>query len=176
MFCRNHLKNTSCDDGFLNKYYYQILLSFSHPEPFLLAVAIRALEGPWIRECWNQGRREWEGVGGVTPPLKTSCRQMKGFVGKRKIIYHKTLRSYIRFTVGQYWLIIKKNGTNSVNFVRNCVILWYLENFTPPLFKPPRYGPGWNLVKNVVPDSNHWLGRTYRFNMAAGCQHSIWAI
>ena len=28
----------------------------------------------------------------------------------------------IRFTVGQYWLIIKKNGTNSVNFVRNCVI------------------------------------------------------
>ena len=60
-------------------------------------------------------------VGGVTPPLKTSCRQMKGFVGKRKIIYHKTL-SYIRFTVGQYWLIIKKNGTNSVNFVRNFVI------------------------------------------------------
>ena len=35
------------------------------------------------------------GVGGVTPPLKTSCRQMKGFVGKRKIIYHKTL-SYSR--------------------------------------------------------------------------------
>ena len=27
----------------------------------------------------------------------------------------------IRFTVRQYWLIIKKNGTNSVNFVRNCV-------------------------------------------------------
>jgi hypothetical protein len=28
----------------------------------------------------------------------------------------------IRFTVGQYWLIIKKNGTNSVNFVENFVI------------------------------------------------------
>ena len=27
----------------------------------------------------------------------------------------------IRSTVGQYWLIIKKNGTNSVNFVGNCV-------------------------------------------------------
>jgi hypothetical protein len=27
----------------------------------------------------------------------------------------------IRFTVGQYWLIIKLNGTNSVNFVRNSV-------------------------------------------------------
>jgi hypothetical protein len=28
----------------------------------------------------------------------------------------------IRSTVGQYWLIIKKNGTNSVNFVGNFVI------------------------------------------------------
>jgi hypothetical protein len=27
----------------------------------------------------------------------------------------------IRFTVGQYWLIIKINGTNSVNFVENVV-------------------------------------------------------
>jgi hypothetical protein len=27
--------------------------------------------------------------------------------------------SNIRFTVGQYWLIIKINGTNSVNFVGN---------------------------------------------------------
>ena len=26
-----------------------------------------------------------------------------------------------RFTVGQYWLIIKINGTNSVNFVGNSV-------------------------------------------------------
>jgi hypothetical protein len=31
------------------------------------------------------------GCGGCDTPLKTSCRQMKGFVGKRKIIYHKTL-------------------------------------------------------------------------------------
>jgi hypothetical protein len=28
----------------------------------------------------------------------------------------------IRSTVGQYWLSIKKNGTNSVNFVENFVI------------------------------------------------------
>ena len=27
----------------------------------------------------------------------------------------------IRFTVGQYWLIVKINGTNSVNFVGNSV-------------------------------------------------------
>ena len=27
----------------------------------------------------------------------------------------------IRFTVGQYWLIIKINGTNSVNFMGNSV-------------------------------------------------------
>jgi hypothetical protein len=27
----------------------------------------------------------------------------------------------IRLTVGQYWLIIKVNGTNSVNFVGNSV-------------------------------------------------------
>jgi hypothetical protein len=33
----------------------------------------------------------------------------------------KQSRGNIRSTVGQYWLIIKKNGTNSVHFVRNCV-------------------------------------------------------
>jgi hypothetical protein len=36
----------------------------------------------------------------------------------------------IRFTVGQYWLIINKNGINSVNFVRNCVN--FVENFVIP--------------------------------------------
>ena len=102
---------------------------------------------------YEQGRRDRGGVGGVTPPLKTSCRQMKGFVGKQKIIYHKTL-SYIRITVGQYWLRIKKNGKNSVNF-RKFVVCHekrdgggggevVKNNFlTPPLFSPPRYGPGY---------------------------------
>jgi hypothetical protein len=94
---------------------------------------------------------------------------MKGFVGKRKIIYHKTL-SYIRFTVGQYWLIIKKNGTKSVNFVRIEIVLfsefWKICNISrqilvcpekffcrqilhshPPLFKPPRYGPDYNAFQ-----------------------------
>jgi hypothetical protein len=33
----------------------------------------------------------------------------------------KPVGQYIRFTVGQYWLIIKINGTNSVNFVGNTV-------------------------------------------------------
>jgi hypothetical protein len=28
----------------------------------------------------------------------------------------------IRFTVGQYWLIINRTGTNYVNFVVNCVM------------------------------------------------------
>ena len=84
----------------------------------------------------SQGRRDRGGVGGVTPPLKTSCRQMKGFVGKQKIIYHKTL-SYIRFTVGQYWL--RKNGENSVNFVnfRKFVVchekFWYVRKMFGPL-------------------------------------------
>jgi hypothetical protein len=32
-----------------------------------------------------------------------------------------------RSTVGQYWLIIKKKGTNYDNFVRNCVN--YVGNF-----------------------------------------------
>jgi hypothetical protein len=67
------------------------------------------------------------GVWGCDTPLKTSCRQMKGFVGKQKIIYH--------FTVGQYWLRIKKNGKNSVNFVnfRKFVVchekFWYVRKF-----------------------------------------------
>jgi hypothetical protein len=62
--------------------------------------ALPALVSSCVGHVCRQGRRD---RGGVTPPLKTSCRQMKGFVGKQKIIYHKTL-SYIRFTVGQYWL------------------------------------------------------------------------
>jgi hypothetical protein len=33
----------------------------------------------------------------------------------------------IRSTFGQYWFIIKKNGTNYDNFVRNCVN--YVGNF-----------------------------------------------
>ena len=122
---------------------------------------------------------------------------MKGFVGKQKIIYHKTL-SYIRFTVGQYWLRIKKNGKNSVNFVnfRKFVVchekFWYVRkifaplkwytdrnffgdrgggsskinfsgkiflsaNFTltPPLFSPPRFGPGLTFKLIQLDDMLH---------------------
>jgi hypothetical protein len=34
---------------------------------------------------------------------------------------NKAKSGNIRFTVGEYWLIIKINGTNSVNFVGNSV-------------------------------------------------------
>ena len=100
--------------------------------------ALPALVSSCVGHVCRQGRRDRGGVGGVTPPLKTSCRQMKGFVGKQKIIYHKTL-SYIRFTVGQYWLRIKKNGKNSVNFVnfRKFVVcyekFWYVRKIFGPL-------------------------------------------
>jgi hypothetical protein len=46
------------------------------------------------------------GVGGGQPPR---------WLGKQ------SQSGNIRFTVGQYWLIIKINGTNSVNFVGNSV-------------------------------------------------------
>ena len=43
----------------------------------------------------------------------------------------------IRFTVGQYWLIIKRTGTNNVNFVVNLVMGTIRKgraNFFPPPF------------------------------------------
>jgi hypothetical protein len=125
------------------------------------------------RHCW-QGRRDRGGVGGVTPPLKTSCRQMKGFVGKQKIIYHKTL-SYIRFTVGQYWLRIKKNGKNYVNFVnfRKWVVcqekFWYVRKIFGPLkwytdrnfFGDGGGGGGGEVVKNNFLRKNFFVGKFY---------------
>ena len=81
---------------------------------------------------------------------------MKGFVGKQKIIYHKTL-SYIRFTVGQYWLRIKKNGKNSVNFVnfRKFVVchekFWYVRKIFGPL--------KWYTDRNFFGDGGGWGGR-----------------
>ena len=109
-------------------------------------------------------------IGGCDTPLKTSCWQMKGFVGKRKIIDHKTL-SYIRFTVGQYWLIKKEIWYKVCQFCEKSCYFAYLGKFVlycikqgggrsskiifsgkhflsakftltlPPLFKPPHYGP-----------------------------------
>ena len=46
------------------------------------------------------------GGGGASPPSLLGKQRQSG---------------NIRSTVGQYWLIIKKNGTNSVHFVGNCV-------------------------------------------------------
>jgi hypothetical protein len=62
-----------------------------HPTKALQLISHQLIQQSCTVGRRGQGRREWGGVGGVTPPLKTSCRQMKGFVGKRKIIYHKTL-------------------------------------------------------------------------------------
>ena len=42
----------------------------------------------------------------------------------------------IRSTVGQYSLNIKKNGTNSVNFLKNLIIsgkFWYVRKIFGPL-------------------------------------------
>ena len=55
-----------------------------------------------------------------------------GFYKNRQLVQHmissrqqllgkQSQSGNIRFTVGQYWLIIKINGTNSVNFGRNSV-------------------------------------------------------
>jgi hypothetical protein len=38
-----------------------------------------------------------------------------------QFVGQKSQSGNTRFTVGQYWLIIKINGTNYVNFVGNCV-------------------------------------------------------
>jgi hypothetical protein len=109
------------------------------------------------------------GVWGVWHPLKTSCWQMKGFVGKQKIIYHKTL-SYIRFTVGQYWLRIKKNGKNSVNFRKFCSmspkILVCPKNFwTPKMVHWLKFfwgGGGWGeVVKNNFVRKIFFVGKFY---------------
>ena len=53
---------------------------------------------------------KWSFMHGLAPPPPS-------LLGKQSKLDN------IRFTVGQYWLIIKKNGTNSVTFVRDCVIL-----------------------------------------------------
>ena len=40
---------------------------------------------------------------------------------KHTLVQTQLTSGNIRFTVGQYWLIIKINGLNSVNFVGNSV-------------------------------------------------------
>jgi hypothetical protein len=59
----------------------------------------------------------------------------------------------IRFTVGQYWLIIKINGTNSVNFVGNSVN--FVVNFVMlgNLFDVPKIVPlQWYTDRNFFGD------------------------
>ena len=56
----------------------------------------------------DHGRTGRGGGGGGSPPSLLGKQSQSG---------------NIRFTVGQYWLIIKINGINSVNFVGNSVNL-----------------------------------------------------
>jgi hypothetical protein len=65
-----------------------------------MKVLMHALAATWAYRAGGGG-------GGSPPP--------PSFLGKQN------QWGNIRFTVGQYWLIIKINGTNSVNFVRNSV-------------------------------------------------------
>ena len=46
---------------------------------------------------------------------KLKCQKAPSLLGKQR------QSGNIRFTVGQYWLIIKRTGTNDVNFVVNLV-------------------------------------------------------
>ena len=60
----------------------------------------------------------------------------------------------IRFTVGQYWLIIKRTGTNNVNFVVNLVMyvkgVWCSEKFLDPkMVHWPKLGGGGGEVAEI---------------------------
>ena len=58
----------------------------------------------------------------VTNLLAQSCNKADNAINISPSLLGKQSQSgNIRFTVGQYWLIIKINGTNSVNFVGNSV-------------------------------------------------------
>ena len=64
----------------------------------------------------------------VTIPLAHGRTGRGGGGGRRgrqppSLLGKQSQSGNIRFTVGQYWLIIKINGTNSVNFVGNSVNL-----------------------------------------------------
>ena len=53
MFCRNHLKNTSCDVGFLNKYYYQLLSTIMIPTWFSCYLFLMARIPDWHRQNYS---------------------------------------------------------------------------------------------------------------------------
>ena len=52
---------------------------------------------------------------------KNDCEAISSIMGVPVCWANKASRAIFRFTVGQYWLTIKINGTNSVNFVGNSV-------------------------------------------------------
>ena len=82
-------------------------------------------------------RRTGRGAGGAAPPKKITKSKSRANVqhksgeeweikkpkSSRPSLLGKQRQSgNIRFTVGQYWLIIKRTGTNYVNFVVNLVM------------------------------------------------------
>ena len=62
------------------------------------------------------------GCGGCDTPPENELSANEGICRQTKNNIPKTL-SNIRFTVRQYWIIIKKNGTNSANFEKFVSIL-----------------------------------------------------
>ena len=63
----------------------------------------------------SQGRSDRGVGGGCDTPPENELSANEGICRQTKNNIPKTL-SNIRFTVRQYWIIIKKNGTNSANF------------------------------------------------------------
>jgi hypothetical protein len=80
----------------------------------------------------------------VLPRFRPSWAYREGRVGVAappSLLGKQSQSGNIRFTVGQYWLIIKLNGTNSVNFVGNSVNfvgnMLSNRNFSLSLQHPP---------------------------------------
>ena len=94
----------------------------------------------------GHGRTGRGGGGGASPP---------------RLLGKQSQSGNIRSTVGQYWLSIKKNGTNSVNFVENFVmsgkLVWCFEKFwyVRKIFGPLK----WYTDRNFFGDGEGGGGR-----------------
>jgi hypothetical protein len=85
-------------------------------------------------KCWNLPPwNAWYSLVGLTRFHGRTGRGGGGGASPPSLLGKQSQSDNIRSTVGQYWLIIKKNGTNSVNFMGNFVIcgklVWCFEKF-----------------------------------------------
>jgi hypothetical protein len=137
-----HLHNTSSimqinlhNSWIIN--YYRLIMRILSPRHYYYQFS-------WKQYELTHGRT---GRGGGSPPPSLLGKQSQS--------------GNIRSTVGQYWLIIKINGTNSVNFVGNFVIsgkfvwcfekIWYVRKIFGPLkwYTDRNFfgeGGGWGVV------------------------------